>query len=153
MTQTILRSCRGLYADTLNPLLEGGDEYMGDHAGKVVFTYLDDADLSGNLRLRAQLLVGTAPGTGRTITFGLHSINSCRGNADKVAVSIADTAVSGSTVAFTNPAADTRHQNVSSAFTVPADGYYLLAMTLGGGPWEDSAAVLCAVQLQNLGAG
>lgn len=96
--------------------------------------YLDPADyptygaLAPKLRVRAQLAVNDVAPTGN-YTFGLYPITR-PGTSGGAGLNIytMGTVVSGSTVAFTTPAADSHNQDKSTEFAVPSAGFYLLGM-------------------------
>jgi hypothetical protein len=84
---------------------------------------------TAKLRIRAQLHCNdVAPFTG-TFVIGLHPITrpATSGGAGLVIYTIG-AAVSGSTLTFTNPAADSSNVAAGSDFALPADGHYVLAV-------------------------
>ena len=80
------------------------------------------------LRLSAELNVNDVAPTGN-FTFGLYPVTrpATSGGAG-LDIYTLGTVVTGSTIAFTAPAADSANQGVSSAFAVPADGYYVIGV-------------------------
>jgi hypothetical protein len=108
--------------------------------------YLDPADwLAGSratkLRLRAAYY-SNGTQTGVTTTVGLYPVSSISGGAVTTG-----TVVTGSTVAFANPAINTMSQNNSGDFNAPAAGHYVLGFNASGA-FAASAGVSIAVQLQ-----
>jgi hypothetical protein len=93
--------------------------------------YLNPADyavagLTARLRVKAQLVCNAVAPTG-TWTFGLHPVTAVAGAAGGVSYTIG-AAVTGSTVAFTTPAASSMNQNASADMAFPAAGYYALGL-------------------------
>jgi hypothetical protein len=112
--------------------------------------YLDDADYaitgrSLRLRVRGRAYVnGTGPGV--TFTLGLFPVSSVGGAAGENSVTLG-TVVSGSTVAFASPGANSSNQGNSGDFVFPADGHYALGVTISGSP-AASTRVALLVELQ-----
>lgn len=115
------------------------------------FFYLTSSDYTvgsktQKLQLRAQHFTNaTAPAN--TVTFGLYPITSVAGTANNVNITLG-TVVSGSTVAFANPAASTRSQGISGDFSFPSDGFYALGFAITGGSAAANAQMALNAQLQ-----
>jgi hypothetical protein len=119
--------------------------------------YLQAADfptvysLTTKLRIKAQLYCNdVAPFTG-TFIFGLHPVTrpGTSGGTGLVIYTIG-AAVASSTVTFTNPAADSSNQGVSSDFAMPADGHYCIAVVTNQTMAADSHTHLSALlQMRN----
>lgn len=94
------------------------------------------------LRVKANLYVAGAPAV--TITVGLYPLPA----GANLTINAA-TVVSGSTVAFASPSANTTPGANSGDFNLPADGLYVLGYTVSGTP---GAAVIlhAAVQRRNV---
>jgi hypothetical protein len=84
--------------------------------------------LAAKLRIRAQLYVNDVAPTGN-FTFGLYPVTrpGTSGGAGLVIYTLG-TVVSGSTVLFTAPAADSSNVGVSTDFALPADGHYCIGV-------------------------
>ncbi|MBJ7348630.1 MAG: hypothetical protein JHC87_08690 [Thermoleophilaceae bacterium] len=104
------------------------------------------AGLTTKLRVNAQVLAN-ATAIATTLTFGLHAVTASAGVSGGLSTTLNGTPVSGSTVAFVSPSASSRNQAQSSVFTVPADGYYTLAVINTAG-FAGNAAVQMSAQLQ-----
>lgn len=97
---------------------------------------LDPADFTAGprttkYRIRASLATNAvAPGI--TLTFGLYPLTLAPGASSAANTYTLGTVVSGSTVAFASQAANTDASNVSSDFTAPAAGRYVLAVAYSG---------------------
>lgn len=101
---------------------------------------------TAKLRLRAQLAInGTA--LGATCTAGLYPLSSVGGAANVLHATVGSV-VSGSTIAFATPSADTISQNATSDFTLPSDGQYVLGFAISGGPTAANNAMSLNLQLQ-----
>ena len=88
------------------------------------------------LRVRATLTTnGTPPAI--TFTVGLYPVTSVAGGADVMSV-VLGTIDSGSQVSFATPAASSMFEGDSSDFTIPADGYYVLGVSLSGSQANNS---------------
>lgn len=118
----------------------------------VPILYLDDADYTvasktTRLRVRAQCLVNDF-GAGITVTWGLYPITAVGsgGLGDQIRLTNG-TVITGSTVAFAAPVANSLGQGNSGDFAFPADGHYVLGAVLSGAPTVNSKAYLSA-QLQ-----
>jgi hypothetical protein len=83
---------------------------------------------AAKLRLRAQVYTNDVAPTGN-YTFGLYPITrpATSGGAG-LAIYTLGTVVTGSTVLFTNPAADGQLNGASSDFALPADGHYVIGI-------------------------
>jgi hypothetical protein len=100
--------------------------------------YIDSADYPAigsfvaKLRIRAELYVNdVAPGG--TFTFGLHPITrpGTSGGAGLCIYTIG-AAVTGSAIAVSAPGADSNNNLVSSDFSLPSNGHYVLGMVSSG---------------------
>lgn len=118
--------------------------------------YLDPADFSAaprlnKLRLRAQLFTNAvAPGT--VWTVGLQPVLTFGGasGAEPTVASITST-VTGSSVVFTLPGANTATQQNSGDFTAPAAGFYVLTVVNSAGSAANSVvAVRAALQVRQV---
>lgn len=94
--------------------------------------YIDSADfptvdgLTTKLRVRASLAVNDVAPTG-DYTFGLHPVTrpATSGGAG-LGIYTIGTAVAGSTVTVSAPAADSHNNAVGADFALPANGFYVL---------------------------
>lgn len=84
---------------------------------------------------------GTAPAT--TITVGLYEVTACGGAGFTQSITFGSP-VSGTTVAFVSPAANSQNIGVSTPFSVPSDGYYILGATSTGTVAANSVTALSA---------
>jgi hypothetical protein len=103
----------------------------GSLADPLALIYIDNADyttagVENMLRVHATLHANNVAPTGN-YTVGLYPITrpASSGGAGVLIYTIG-TVVSGSTVTFTTPAADSSNQGNSGDFAIPADGYYAL---------------------------
>ena len=103
-----------------------GTLYPLDTIAIAAADYPTIAGLAPKLRVRVQLAVNDVAPTGN-FTFGLHPVTrpATSGGAGLCIYTIG-TAVTGSTVAINNPAADSHTASVGSDFALPADGIYVL---------------------------
>jgi hypothetical protein len=87
---------------------------------------------TAKMRMRVSLVVNAvAPAI--TFTFGYYPVSAIGGASGQLPfVSTLGTVVSGSTIAFASPAANSQTNSISSEFTVPAAGYYVAAVVLSG---------------------
>lgn len=144
------QSSSGTYGNTLSGSTLKVDGSTTTASALRLF-YFDDADyaISGKtqkLRVRAQCLTNATTPTGLTYTVGLYPISAIAGGAD-VLVYTAGTVTTGSTIAFSSLTASTKTQNVTSTFTIPSDGYYVLLVASSGATTAD-ARVAISSQLQ-----
>ncbi len=89
----------------------------------------DYPDVNGNtakLRLRVNLQNNATVQT-TTFTAGLYPIGTIGGGAGGITYNLG-TLVTGSTVAFTTPGANSSNQGVSSEFALPTSGVYVIAV-------------------------
>lgn len=98
--------------------------------------YFDPTDYPtwGSLtqKLRLKVYLGTnATAPGITITLGLYPVSAVAGGAGLQSYTLG-TVTSGSTVAFTTPAASTRSQGTSGDFNAPSAGYYAIGVVGSG---------------------
>lgn len=93
------------------------------------------------MRLKAGCLVNaTAPGI--TLTVGLYPVGTPVGGVNVFDPAIG-TVVTGSTVAFTTPAASSKAAEVSSGtFDMPADGYYVVGVVASGAMATNSVVMI-----------
>lgn len=101
--------------------------------------------LAAKLRIRSQLYTNdVAPFTG-TFVIGLHPITrpGTSGGAGLCIYTIGS-AVAGSTLTFTNPAADGLLNGVGSDFALPADGHYIIGCVTNAAMATSSHAHLSA---------
>jgi uncharacterized Zn-binding protein involved in type VI secretion len=112
----------------------GGVHLSGGFVFPVNQIYLDPDDFptvdgkTTKLRVRAELLVNDVAPTGN-YTFGLYPITrpGTAGGASNQIITLG-TVVSGSTVLFTTPAADSMNHGTSTDFSIPAAGHYVLGL-------------------------
>lgn len=113
--------------------------------------HLDPADFAANarttkLRLKASCIVN-AVAPGMTLTPGLYPVNSFSGTASNAPLATNGTVITGSTVVFTTPAANSVTTATSGDFTFPAAGHYVLLVAASAGAAATSVTDLM-VQLQ-----
>jgi hypothetical protein len=100
------------------------------------------------LRVRAQAICGGNANPVSTFTVGLHQlVNPTTGTDNTLGYDVNNSAVAGSTVAFTGLTRPSKNEGDSSDFDLPTDDYYCLVVDLSGGPAANSAVVIAA-QLQ-----
>jgi hypothetical protein len=102
--------------------------------------------LTTKLRVRGSMLMGLAPATSKTFTFGLHPITAAGGSADKGDFTLG-AAVAGSTCSYAVTTSGIKRGSDSGDFALPADGLYALGVTVSGDIGADRVAMLAA-QLQ-----
>ena len=118
----------------------------------VPILYLDDADYTvasktTRLRVRAQCLVNDF-GPAITITWGLYPITAVGSGGIGNQIRLTNgTVLTGSTIAFASPAANSLGQSNSGDFAFPADGHYILGAVLSGAP-NASSMTYNTAQLQ-----
>jgi hypothetical protein len=113
--------------------------------GVVLFQFAKaDYEVSGatqKLRLRVQLETnGTAPS--RTFTVGMYPVTGISAGTYTVGA-----AVTGSTVAFASPSANTLSQGNSGDFAIPSDGPFVFGVALSGATPGGSKSAI-HIQLQ-----
>lgn len=102
----------------------------GATVGRAPF-YFDPADYpdgsrTGKLRLQASVVTNSiAPAS--DFTFGLYPVTAVSGAANTFAITLG-TVVSGSTVLFSAPAANSKFGNSSTEISLPSAGHYVLAV-------------------------
>lgn len=91
--------------------------------------------------VRASVLVNaTAP----TITFtvGLYKVETSKGGAGAVEVTLAGSPITGSTCAFATPAKETLTEVASGDFAAPEAGFYALAVAVSGAAAANSSVAV-----------
>jgi hypothetical protein len=152
-----VQTASGFVADTAT----AGDYYFAndgtvaietaDHSLAGLFIYIAAADFAitgrtTRLRVRGSAYVN-AVAPARTITLGLYPITSVAGGNDLFQATLG-TVVSGSTVAFASPSANSTNVNTSGDFTIPADGHYALGFNIAGGAITANSRVIVNLWLQ-----
>jgi hypothetical protein len=109
-----------------NPLAVSGTGIL--YPLDVIYIVSTDFTTGAQFRISAQVMVNDVAPTGN-YTFGLYPITR-PGTSGGAGLNIytLGTVVSGSTVLFTTPAADSMNQGTSSDFTIPADAYYVIGV-------------------------
>lgn len=113
------------------------------------FFYFDDADYTvpgktQKLRLRVQV-AANATKPALKFTFGLYPMT-VAGGADAITTTLG-TVVSGSATEVNEPAASTVTSAVSSDFTIPSDGAYILGVVTSA-TLTNNSKVIVSAQLQ-----
>jgi hypothetical protein len=92
----------------------------------MIYVLSTEYPANAKMRLNVQVYVNDAAPTGN-FTFGLYPITR-PGTSGGTGLNIytMGTVISGSTVLFTTPAADSMNSDSSTEFTIPADGHYAI---------------------------
>lgn len=150
LDQTARRAAGGtaLTNAAISPL--GGFQVTGGANPQVTPIPIFAADLNVTGRttnLKTRLLIVTNA-TAPTISFtaGLSEVTAAAGGADSINMTWGNP-VSGSTCTVTTPAASSRTWAVSSAFTMPSDGFYILTFTMSGAMPATNPTVLIGMSL------
>jgi hypothetical protein len=123
----------GLYRVTSSPVTVL-TTFVGANNSTPIFYYIDSTNypiingVSPAMRIRCVLAVGSGTQYTGSITIGLYPLTSCSGTTTMSYGT--GLAVGGSTVAFTNSALSTIHNDVSSDFPIPANGIYTIGAEL-----------------------
>jgi hypothetical protein len=154
--KTIFAGAAAITGATVGPRFFRADGFVpvGDGLDTTIpigLIYFDNTDFTvgsktQKLRLRAQAHVnGTAPAI--TMTVGLVQVTAVSGPVANQIRYTMSSFITGSTVAFASPGANSQNQGNSGDFTIPADGYYALAANFTGSQAANSFVGLNA-QLQ-----
>lgn len=118
------------YALAPSGFLQSGSNHSSTHAPPsyeiLAANFQSNTGRAAKLRLSVVLLTNpTAPA--QNLTFGLYKLSAIGGAAGSINFT-PDTVVSGSTVLFTTPAANSILRLNSGDFSLPADGAYVLSV-------------------------
>lgn len=122
----------------------GQAKASGDANATQAIIYIDSADwsISGKTtKLNLQAMCNTNATSLGTITFicRMYAVSAVAGGADTSSLTIGS-AVSGSSVTFTNPSTSTSTTSTSGDFNLPANGIYALGINNDATPATDSRA-------------